>query len=218
MKKLILTILLCFLCCNITFAQGLNYDEQKVLEIYYNTKKSVDTNFNNRIYTVSVKDDLKLLLHGFDEGYYDNIPNYDADFNDIVYKSIIVYFATIKESIDTEYPFYKDDTFYYRDEDFGWMVKEYLKNGSAVRLIHDIDRIALMYFRNGYFDDYRVVDIFSEYLFAIRLSTNTMTETTERMLFGVSKRNNDKPNAVVNAKTFGELLYKNPNYYKKFEK
>ena len=190
--------------------------EEHVSAIYdYHMQCIVNPSIAKNEYTDETLESLIFLADRLDSGYMDKIPDRNNKYKLVITWTFETIFGNTAYNIADKYKEFRDDPIEYANN-YEWYLKEAVKAYNKSDLQNKIEKLVKDFEKAGYFNDYRVVDIFTSELLEFALKTDSL-DIYEPLLFKVAKYNNNKPQAIRNAIFYGEFLYQDENYYKKFE-
>lgn len=228
MKKLLnlfIIFIICFITCGCTQADLCsNSNERPVFstpkaqkEYIYNFNMTcyINPSFTKKDYSEDSLQRLTKLVDKFDDNYFDGVfPNSQLIYKDLLSKTITNIFGELKENPQMKYDYFLRNILTYSN-DYEWYFKEAEKLLNTQDIYNNINNIYNYFEVNNYFNDYRIVDMFSLRLLGLMIATQNYEY--EPLLFKTAIHNNNKPNAQRNAKFFSSLLYMDENYYKKYQ-
>ena len=193
-----------------------SYDEKQPKNYYHDyffyvkqckiEPKILELKFDEDLYY-----DLDDLLIKFGDGSYKGVlENYQAKYDSILIYKAFYEIANIRNIVNEEYPNFKKDGINYSN---AWW--DEMANLRDTKSLYTYLSTFVNYgIRKQIFNDYRVTDLTIANLLGIYYNCNNGEEEIEQLLAKIVHFNDNKPQAIYNAKSVGTMLYKNPNYFK----
>lgn len=179
--------------CQIAPATKTNHFTQNTVTIIY------------KFYTVLISD------------YYNDIlPNVQKTTNETLLNLVISIFGATADDVINEYGFYTVDPYMFHERYVGFF--EEVQQIYPLQTIYNrLDTLITYMDSQGYFEDYRVVDMFCRYFVTfIDVDIDKNLPVFEPLIFKVAIKNRYKDNAFYDQYAIGSYYHKDKYYYMKY--